>query len=329
MSLPLPQHPDVAEWRAPTRDDIDAMHAVQAASDAVDHPTWITPREDIADTFEYSHVDHSRDSLIGFTADGTPIALAGARVHPSRDERINGYVGGTVHPQWRRRGIGAVILEWADARTREIIAEIDSDVPTELKLFAEAGNVGLDKLATSHGYTAERWFTSMEREMSDAVPQLAEPAGISVVPYTSDRVLDMLQARNDAFRDHWGSLPSTEEGWRLFVEGAFFRPDLSRLALDADGTIVAFCLASVNKDDWEALGVTHAYIDLIGVIRSHRGKGLAPLVISRSLDAIAAEHLERAVLDVDTASPTGANTLYENLDFKPTQQEVAYVQHVN
>src|SRR5690606_1234948 len=153
----------------------------------------------------------------------------------------------------------------------------------------------------------------------------AEPEGITVVPYTHDRDDDARDARNDAFRDHWGSRPSDPQRWAQFVGGEFFRADLSRLALDADGRIAAFCLASVNEDDWETLGARNSYIDLLGVVRAHRPRGLAPLVVSRTLEAIAAAGLEKAVLDVDTASPTGANTLYEGLGFAATERSVALV----
>ena len=139
---------------------------------------------------------------------------------------------------------------------------------------------------------------------------------------------DARQARNDAFRDHWGSLDSQSETWAKFVGGEFFRPDLSRLVVDADGAIAAFCLVSVNEDDWATLGASHAYIDLIGVVREHRRRGLAPLVISGALQAIADAGLAKAVLDVDTASPTGANTLYERLGFVATERSVALVKKI-
>ena len=113
-----------------------------------------------------------------------------------------------------------------------------------------------------------------------------------------------------------------------FVGGEFFRPDLSRLVVDADGAIAAFCLVSVNEDDWATLGASHAYIDLIGVVREHRRRGLAPLVISGALQAIADAGLAKAVLDVDTASPTGANTLYERLGFVATERSVALVKKI-
>jgi mycothiol synthase len=73
------------------------------------------------------------------------------------------------------------------------------------------------------------------------------------------------------------------------------------------------------------MGATNSYIDLIGVVRAHRRRGIAPAVVDATLAAIAAAGLERAVLDVDTASPTGANTLYEGLGFHATERMVAFV----
>lgn len=239
-----------------------------------------------------------------------------------------------------------MLLAWQRARALEHLAAV---VPTlapaesldppvqawtaDLKVYAEESNADQQAIAARAGFRPERWFTTMERDMTLPVPELSAPefeapAGVSVVPFTHDRDDDARLARNDAFRDHWGSLPSQPETWQKFVGGPFFRPDLSRLAVDADGQIVGFCLASVNEDDWAALGASNSYIDLIGVVRAHRRRGIAPLVIAGTLRAIRDAGLERAVLDVDTASPTGANTLYEGLGFHATSQEVALVERV-
>ena len=329
-------HPDVYSWRAPTAADIDALHALVAAADAVDHPTWITPREDIADTFDLPHIDHARDTIVAWDARGDAVAFGSAILHPARAGVLTVHLEGAVRPDLRRRGIGAVVLAWQRARALEHLAEAAVDLPAredgewsvDLKLYAEEGNLDHRAIAERAGFVPERWFTTMERAMASAPTVPETPRGITVVPYSHDRDGDARVARNDAFRDHWGSLPSQPETWAKFVGGPFFRPDLSRLALDEEGRIVAFCLASVNEDDWESLGASHAYIDLIGVVRSHRRQGLAPLVIAQSLAAIAQARLERAVLDVDTASPTGAHTLYEGLGFVATERSVALVTRV-
>ncbi|MFT3798185.1 GNAT family N-acetyltransferase [Microbacterium sp.] len=338
---PLPRHPDVAVWRTATPADIDAIHAVMVAAEKIDHPTWTSPREEVADTFDLPHIDPSRDTIIGWHADGRPVAFGSAFLHPAREGTLTVHLFGAVLPELWRRGIGTQVQRWLVARALQQLAEVAPTLPAlfgrgeweaNLKVYADEVNLGIPRLAEQAGFAPERWFTSMLRDLAgeeaEAVPTLAAPDGMRVVEYTHDRDEDARLARNDAFRDHWGSLPSAPETWAKFVGGEFFRADLSRLVLDADGAIAAFCLASVNEDDWESLGASNAYIDLIGVVRAHRRRGLAPLAISGTLQAIADAGLEKAVLDVDTASPTGAHTLYEGLGFRATERSVAFVRHV-
>lgn len=324
--IPAPQHPEIAQWRGATADDIDALHALFAAAGRVDHPTYTIPREEIADTFTLAHIDHARDTILAFDADGMLVAACSALLHPSRDIAAKVHFDGTVRPERRRRGIGTVALRWAYDRALQQLASIDAPIEGQIALYTEERNTDAAALAERLGLSTERWFTTMVRDLADPIPQLPAPAGAELVTYTPDRALDALVARNDAFRDHWGSLPSVEEAWRTFVDGPFLRHDLSTLLVE-DGRIVAFCLASVNEDDWEALGAPNTYIDLIGVVRDRRGRGYAPTVIARTLEAARTAGLEKAVLDVDTASPTGAHGLYERLGFTATDRDRVLVRH--
>ena len=318
-----PQHPDVV-FRPATVDDIDAVHAAVAASDRVDHPTWVTPREEIADIFELSHVDAARDTLLAIAPDGAVVAMGWAMVHPTQDAELHAYLQGTVHPDWRRKGIGTELIGWLYARAIELLADTGSTAEAAIYQYVDEGNTDAATLGERLGLRTERWFTSMQRDLADPIEEPPAADGVELIAYTADRSGAVLAARNDAFRDHWGSLPSTPERWGQFVDGPFLRPDLSTLAL-VDGRVVAFCMASVNEEDWAALGAPNTYIDLIGVVRDSRGRGLAPAVIARTLQAAKAAGLEQAVLDVDTASKTGAHRLYERLGFRPTQRQQALV----
>ena len=330
-----PRRPEGVQWRAAAESDIDGMHAVAVAADRVDHPSWTTPREDIADTFDLPHIDHSRDTILALDSEGTIIAFGSSFLHPAREGELTAHLGGAVHPDHRRRGIGTATLAWRVARAQQQLAEVAPELApgpwkASMKVHAEETNLDQQHIAERVGFAAERWFATMRRDVATAgVPAEVEvPAGYTVVPFTLDREDDARLARNDSFRDHWGSLPSSPEGWHKFVTGAVFRPDLSRLVLDDTGAVAAFCLVSVNKEDWATLGTPHAYIDLVGVVRAHRRRGLAPLVISAALAAITAADLPTALLDVDTASPTGADALYVNLGFAPGEREVALVRHL-
>jgi len=324
--LSHPTHPDVAVWRGATAADIDAVHAVIAAADRVDHPTWVTPREDVADTFALADVDHLTDTVLAFTADGEPVAVGSVMRHPDTSVAVKIHLSGAVHPQWRRRGLGARLMAWQQTRARQMLAACERAVPGEVHVYAHDGDDGTVVLAERAGMVTGRWFTTMERHMSHPIPELGVPEGVTLVGFDAARDEATRHARNDAFRDHWGSFPTPPERWAHFTGGAFLRRDLSTLAV-IDGEVAAFCLASVNEDDWVTLGATHSYIDLIGVVRAHRGRRLAPLVITRTLAAIATAGLERAVLDVDTASPTGANSLYEGLGFVATERDRVFVAH--
>ncbi|MCZ4068436.1 GNAT family N-acetyltransferase [Microbacterium sp. H37-C3] len=326
MSTPnAPTCPAVAHWRTAARDDIDVIHGVLVAADRVDHPTWTTPREDVAETFELSHVDHERDTLIAFDETGEALAVGTVTLHPSREEHLHIYLTGAVRPDRRGRGIGTALFGWQHERAEEQLREAAAadaaaaSLPAEIQVYASEKDTALERIAESLGYRTERWFSTMHRDLSEPIAAVTTPDGIELVPFSSDRAEDARLARNDAFRDHWGSLPSPPERWQQFIGGPFLRPDLCTLALDG-GEIVAFCLASVNEGDFAVLG-PNAYIDLVGVVRSHRRRGLAPAVISRSLAAMRQAGLGMAVLDVDTESPTGANALYGGLGFTPYERD--------
>jgi mycothiol synthase len=320
----LPQHPDVAVWRPATPDDIDAIMEVVQAADRVDHPSWVTPREDIEETFESAWIDPERNTLVGADASGRFVAVGGVQVHPSRDVHLHAYLSGTVHPEVRGRGIGRELMRWEHERALEALRELDSDLPAAVFVYAEETDTGARHLAQRRGLAEERWFTTMVRDLALEIPRVEPSGGVLVREYDPSLKEAARLARNDAFRDHWGSLETPPERWAQFVDGPFLRADLSRVAVEED-RIVAFALGSVNEGDWEAQGYSSVYVDLIGVVRDRRGLRLAPAVITALLQAARDAGLEKAVLDVDTESPTGANSLYGRLGFEPTERSVALV----
>ena len=120
---------------------------------------------------------------------------------------LHAYLQGTVHPDWRRRGIGTELIGWLYARTTEMIAESGSTADAAIFQYVDEGNADAATLGQRLGLRTERWFSSMQRDLSEPIDAPAASEGVEVVAYTADRAEDVREARNDAFRDHWGSLP--------------------------------------------------------------------------------------------------------------------------
>jgi mycothiol synthase len=328
-----PTHPDVATWRPATRDDLEQIHEMVLAADRVDHPTWVTTLDEIEEIFDSSSYDPPQDTLLGLDEDGRAVAFGQVFVHPSRDVHVNVYLLGRVHPAVRGRGIGRELMRWEHERALQALVAFETTLPATVMVYAEEIDVAARHLAARRGFVEDRWFTTMVRDLQVEIPDIdvtaGEPASadIVLVPYAASWKEATRLARNDAFRDHWGSLETPEERWSYFVDGPHLRADLSWLAVEGD-RVVALALGTVNEDDWEGQGYSSVYVDLIGVTRDRRGRRLAPAVITALLRSARDSGLDKAVLDVDTESPTGANSLYGRLGFEPTERTVALVSHL-
>src|SRR5690606_31923236 len=210
---------------------------------------------------------------------------------------------------------------WQEARALQQLAGSDKPLPGWMIVWTDERATATVRLAERFGFRIARYFLELRRDLTAPIAARTLE-GFDIVPFTADRSEAVRLARNDAFRDHWGSQPTTQEDWQETVSRAIFRPDLSFLAIAAGGEIAGFVLSEVNEEDFEPQGFTSAYIDLVGVPRAFRGRGVAPALLSRTLEAIAAAGLEKVVLDVDAESPTGALGLYTGVGFTEANRSV-------
>jgi ribosomal protein S18 acetylase RimI-like enzyme len=201
-----------------------------------------------------------------------------------------------------------------------MLAASNLPLPGWIMQYLSADNLPGIRLAELLGFHAGRYFATLTRDLSAPLPEVADPEGVAIVPWSDELSSAVRDAKNEAFRDHWGSQPTSEEQWKSVAGGEFFRPDLSFIALAAEGGAVAgLVVTSVLEHDWPHQGYTSSYIGLLGVRRAWRGLGVAPALLARALDASRAAGLERAVLDVDTENPSGAVGLYTGLGFVPDE----------
>lgn len=146
-------------------------------------------------------------------------------------------------------------------------------------------------------------------------PRIAEPtndlvaAGYVIRPFdgSDDDLRAMHRAFNSAFLDHFDFTPMDFERWLEHNRGNVEDPSQWVIA-EHEGEVVGYTRGS-NRYASEGSG----YVASIGVVRAHRGKGLARgLLLTRFVDD-AARGLRSTLLHVDATNPTGATRVYESV----------------
>ncbi len=243
-----PAHLDFPEpvggltFRPATMADLPAVHGIALESAAVDEPHAHPSTEDFVHRLSTEGLDPERDTVVGIDADGHVHAYAIVIPVPTRDTAARILLGGSVRPAYRGQGIGRRVLAWQTARARQHLAGLDLDLPGAVDLTAPQGSSAL-ALAARAGLHPVRTWVDMQVVLDgderaaerDSLPAL--PDGLVLRAATEDDIEPMRAAKNDAFRDHWGSQPMVEADWRGYLTAEKSRLDLSRVVVDEQGDV--------------------------------------------------------------------------------------------
>ncbi len=231
------------------------------------------------------------------------------------------WLGGTVHPDHRRRGLGRQLLRWQLGRAEQLHVQRHPSVPANVMCDVSEANAGLAALAGNEGLEEIRFWFEMVRPLETPVPPLPPlrtARGVRIEPYDIARDEEVRQAHNIAFHGHFGSTKRGPEEWKVFFTGArAFRPDLSLLAVTDDGSaaIAGYLLAYVYDVDVVATGRREVYIGQLGTLPVYRGRGVGSMLMATGLANWAAAGHQDVYLGVDAANETGALGLYERAGF--------------
>ena len=327
--LPIPKHPDVAVWRPATAADIDAIWQLEKAIGVADHPNYVLERAEVSEAFAFSFVNVHTDTLVALDPEGRVIAHGLVELQPGQQTLVKCNLSGGVLPAMRGRGIGRELLTWQVARARAQLATSDKLLPGWIVASCDERAPQSGRLYERAGLVCTRYFLSLDRLLAEPIRAVKLADGIRLAGYSTDLSAAVHAARNSAFMDHWSSQPVDAETWLAYVTGSTFVAKLSFVAFgtDPDGSeqVVGFLTSSVNEEDWAAAGYSSSYIGLVGVLSGWRGRHIAQALLAAQLAASRDAGHERATLDVDSASPTGALDLYTGMGFFATNRELAYV----
>jgi ribosomal protein S18 acetylase RimI-like enzyme len=303
--------------------DYPAMTAVLRGSKEADQLDEVETVADLANT--YTHLvncDPYQDVLCA-QVDGKMIGYK--RVFWRTESEGNWIYRhfGFLLPQWRRKGIGRAMLHHSERRLREIAAGHQANGPRFFQSEAADTQPGAEALLRNTGYAPVRHEYLMVRETLDDIPAMPLPEGLDVRPAKLEHYRAIWDAMIEAFRDHWGYVPPTEEEYQQWLHDPKFDPSLWRVAWDGD-QVAGMVLGLINPAENAAHNLKRGWVDDVCVRRPWRRRGLARALLTQGLQIFKARGMTQAALGVDTENPTGALRVYESVGFRPAKRHSIY-----
>jgi ribosomal protein S18 acetylase RimI-like enzyme len=272
----------------------------------LDHPS----NQDLASDLLFAEVD---GSVVGYTEGGWEQDNDGGR---------NYSVWGEVHPDWRRRGLGAALLHWIEGRQHRVGAT-HPEVEKRLESWASEGEAGRLALLERHGYQIARYAYEMERPNLDEIQPLPLPEGIELRPAREEDLRLHWATEIEVFRDHWGAVDDSEASFEQMRDDP--RRDMRLWVVAWQGDEIAGQV--LNRIDREAnaeLGLRRGWVNSVGVRAAWRRQGIARALVAESLRVLRDAGMTSAGLGVDAANPHGALGVYEVNGFRVVRTERVY-----
>ena len=206
--------------------DYAVMVEIMNACNKADGLNYNESVEDVAHVFEHlTHCDPTRDMLFAEIG-GDPVAYSRVFWKDEQDgPRL--YVSlSFVVPAWRRRGLGAAILRWNETRLRQIAADHPREIEKVHHIWTTDGEAGAIALFESAGYRIVRTFVEMTRPTSELLTPCPIPDGLALRPAEPSDHRAVWDGWEEAYRDHWGHTPRTDEDYRRWKTLRRFQPRL-------------------------------------------------------------------------------------------------------
>jgi mycothiol synthase len=319
----LPDIPGLSFRKFLGETDFPAMLAVIEAAAKADHQETGETLEDLKHDYEHLTNSDPYQDLIIAEIDGEPIAYA--RVEWWQEEQPNDRIYShfvNILPEWRNQRIENAIINWCEARLRDIADEHPQDSKRYFQTYSNEFKVRFNTILESLGYTAERYFIEMSRSLED-IPTAELPQGIQSRPVQPGEERKVWDVSSEAFRDHWGYAEPKEEHYISYTGSKYFQPDLWQVAWDGD-QVVSSVMNYIDHDYNKKYHRLRGWTENISTLKPWRHQGIARALIVRSMLMHKAQGMTEVGLGVDTNNPNGALKLYQGLGYQQDKTFITY-----
>jgi ribosomal protein S18 acetylase RimI-like enzyme len=277
--------------RPVTLDDLDAVTELFNEHSRRLHGVADDTAEEILQYWESPDVDPEQDVIVAEAADGS---IAGY-----------GDIGETGDTIWLDVRAFDPEPERALLESLERIAR-NKRPDARLLGFVAEEDEGLRGVYEESGYEVIRHSYRMEIDLEDLADDPGPPPGVAIRTMRDEELEQVYEVHEQSFEDAWMHTREPFEQWQhWFVKDPSFDASLWFVA-EAEGQLVGVSICR-RRENEEGLG----WVRILGVLRSHRRRGIGEALLRHSFAEFARRGFERVGLGVDAKSPTGAVALYE------------------
>lgn len=279
-------------WRDATPADLPGLASLDDACFQSDGPELVT-------WGLYDDLMASPDASVVCAAapDGRIVAVAWAKMSSSP-----AMLGGKVHPEHRRKGLGGEAVRRAEAWVRQR-GEQDS-----VFIRNETFTDGAAALYEQQGYATDFIEYWMSRPLNDPLPNL--PPEVRLVPWSDDNAPVFYETFIESFKDRGGPARASAEEWiSKNKDDEDFRPDLCLLAYLGDQPA-----AFVTAESFELPRTRRliGWISQVGVRPEWRGRGIVDGLIGVTGRSLIQEGVSTLDLDVNLNNPRAIRAYERN-----------------
>ena len=297
-----------------TDKDIPRLLSLYASIEAADQDGIEIDEQELRAQLNLPGHDPNLDRWVIDAPDDSASLIASARVRPSPyASNINANI--LVHPDWRRLGIGSILLSKIIDRSHQLKVGSVS-IYTNTRHSAPSG------FLRKHGFISQGAYTELRLSEDVRLPPVIWPYGYTMQPYSE--VLDLstlTEAMNLSYIPLWGHREVSEE------EMTSWLPEFNQqglfLVFSEKGRVIGISRTEPSSERSHKNGTPTGYIDAPGVVPQHRRLDLYRALVLTGINWLRQQG--QILIEMESwGDKLEVLKMYRELGFKDLQQLVCF-----
>lgn len=299
--------------------DIPRLLSLRASAEAVDQEGIEISEQALLAQLNLPGHDpiHDRWVIDGPDGESSLIASALIRLTPGTGIADANII---VHPDWRRLGVGGVLLSRIVERASTLHAG-------SIQVYAHNKHRNGSGFLQKHSFVSQGTYTELRLTPDLRLPPVIWPYGYTLRPYADVQDLAILtQAMNLSYVPLWGHQEVSQDEMTSWLSD--FNQQGLFLVFSEKGRVIGICRAEPSPERSLKNGNPTGYIDAPGIVPQHRRLDLYRALVLTGIRFLRDQG--QALIEMESwGDKLEVLKMYRELGFKDIRQLVCYARKIN